>query len=347
MTHPASYLVGTWTIPASREPQQAGTWRLRLGDRPQAAEYERRATGVYYGAVEPGGKGALLLQNDLERSSMSRLTVGGDGSPSLSPRWSSGGAGGSFISFDPTGRYFAVANSDAGWSLFRNGPEPQLLTSRSHHGSGPHPRQAHSHPHCAVFSPDGAWLHAADMGTDDVLSFRFDAAAGTLGETVPAYQAAAGSGPRHLLYGERVAYLLNELANTLEVLAPQADGTFAQVQVTPTVPRAYGGESYAAHLGLSPGGRQVYVSNRGHDSIAIFDITSDGRVKARSWVPSGGSWPWHFLVTPDDCMIVANNQSDNVTVLAVDAYGGLTARGGLEIPCPVFVVPLPGPTAAD
>jgi hypothetical protein len=83
--------------------------------------------------------------------------------------------------------------------VFRNGTEPELIASLRNEGSGPHPRQRRSHPHCAIFTRDNAWIYAADMGSDEVLAFPFDADAGRVGDKIRAYRAAPGSGPRHVL----------------------------------------------------------------------------------------------------------------------------------------------------
>ncbi len=336
-SHDPAFVVGSWTFPDPVVPMATALYALRIDADTVITELSASAVAVYYGTVEPNGDSILLLHNDIDRSAMSRHRFGPDGSLVEQGRWSSGGNGGSYIAFDQSGRYFAVANSRTGWAVFRNGPTPELIASLANEGSGPHPRQAGSHPHCAIFTPDNAWIYATDMGSDEILAFPFDAETGRVGEKVRAYRAVPGSGPRHVLARRGLIYLLNELGNTLVVLQPEADGTLTEVQCVSTLPPAFGGDSHAAHLDMSRDGRHLYVSNRGHDSLVAFDMNIDGLVSARQWVPSGGRWPWFFTLTDDNRMIVANNLSHSVAVFEIDELGDLRAADQVTVPNPVFI----------
>jgi 6-phosphogluconolactonase len=103
------------------------------------------------------------------------------------------------------------------------------------------------------------------------------------------------------------------------VLSPEGDGTLAEVQSVSTLPADFTGDSHTAHLGMSRDGRHLYVSNRGHDSLTVYDVGAEGRLAPRQWAPSGGKWPWFFALTADRRMIVANNLSDAVTIFDIDA----------------------------
>ncbi len=339
-----TYLVGTWTFTDPDAPLGTACYELRIDGAPAVRELPASAVAVYYGAIEPGGASIFLLHNDIDRSAMSRQRFAPDGSLVEEGRWSSGGEGGSYIAFDPSGRYFAVANSGTGWAVFRNAAEPELIASLHNQGSGPHPRQARSHPHCAIFSPDNAWIYLADMGSDEVLSFPFDPGTGRVGEKVRAYRAAPGSGPRHVLARHGLVYLLNELGNTLAVLRPEAGGMLTEVQSVSTLPPGFTGDSHTAHLGMSQDGRHLYASNRGHDSLTVFDVGADGLVSPRQWAPSGGKWPWFFALTDDGRMIVANNLSDTITIFDVDARGELRAADQVTVRRPIYIAPF-GPEA--
>lgn len=336
--HNAQYLVGTWTFTNPSVPLDTGLYSLRLSDSPSIREWAPSAAAVYYGAVEPGGRSLLLLHNDIDRSAMSRQKLMADGSLVEEGRWSSGGLGGSYIDFDSSGRYFAVANARTGWAVFRNGTTPELIATVRNDGSGPHPRQSRSHPHCIIFSPDAAWLYAADMGSDEVLALPFDAQTGRVAEKVRAYRAPAGSGPRHLLYRGGLLYLLNELGNTLTVLQPQSRGTLTEVQSVSTLPPGFTGQSQTAHLALSRNGNSLYVSNRGHNSIARFELRPDGLVEPRQWTSSGGDWPWFFLISRNNRMLVANNLSDVICVFDLDAQGQLIPAAQFAVRRPVFIL---------
>ena len=141
MTAPGSsaYVVGTWTFTDPDVPLGTACYELRLDAAATVRQISASAAAVYYSAVEPGDRSILLLHNDIHRSAMSRHRFAADGSLVEEGRWSSGGQGGSYIAFDPSGRYFVVANAHTGWAVFRNGTEPELIASMRNEGSGPHP----------------------------------------------------------------------------------------------------------------------------------------------------------------------------------------------------------------
>lgn len=335
------FLVGTWTFTDPQVPLDTSLHVVRLQSDPPVAVVSDTAKAVYYGTVEPGGDTVLLLHNDIDRSGMSRHRLGPDGHLVEEGRWSSGGIGGSYITFDPTGRHFVVANAHTGWAVFENGPVPRLVASLHHSGSGPHPRQSKSHPHRAIFSPSGTWIYATDMGTDEVLAFPFDSSSSTVGPKVVAFRCEPGSGPRHVLAGHGLLYLLNELGNTLVVLQPQPDGTLIERQLLSTLPDGFSEFSHTAHLDLSRDGRHLYVSNRGHDSVMVVDVDADGLLANPRWTPSGGHWPWFFTFTSQGRMLVANNLSDIVAVFDIDGDGDLHPVHQVTVPRPVFVAEWP------
>lgn len=328
------YLVGTWTFTDPDCPLDTPLHTLVAG---APAAIAPGAMAVYYGAVDPGDGSVILLHNDLNRSAMSRQRLTREGTLVEEGRWSSGGAGGSFVAFDRTGDYFAVANARAGWAVFRDDPVPRRVASFDHEGRGPHPRQAKSHPHCIVFSEDNRWLYAVDMGADVVLALPFDARSGAVGEKRIAYHARPGSGPRHVLCREGLVYLLNELGNTLVVLRPGLDGGLREAQVIQTLPDGFAGDSHTAHLAADREGPFLYASNRGHDSIATFELGRDGLVFRRDWTPSGGKWPWFFAITPGRRMVVANNLSDSIEIFEIGQRGELTPVEKIDVPRPVFI----------
>ncbi len=335
--HNGQYIVGTWTFTNRDVPLDTGLYFLQLGHTAGIRKLAPSAAAVYYGTVEPGGHSLLLLHNDIDRSAMSRQRLTADGSVVEEGRWSGGGQGGSYISFDPSERYFAVANSMTGWAVFRNGATPELIATMRNEGNGPHPRQAQSHPHCIIFSPDNVWIYATDLGSDEVLAFPFDVNTGRVGDKVRAYRAIAGSGPRHVLFRGSLLYLLNELGSTLIVLRPESNGTLTELQSVSTLPPGFTGDNVTAHLALSRDVRYLYVSNRGHNSIALFEIGADGLVEPRQWTPSGGKWPWFLAIGHENKMIVANNLSDVICVFDIGAQGELNPSGQFAVRRPVYI----------
>lgn len=329
------YLIGTWTFTKVDEAQQTPLFALQSA---QLESLPTTAHAVYYGVREPHSNSFLLLHNDLDRSALSRQRLMPDGTLNEEGRWSSGGVGGSYIAFDQSGNYFAIANAHTGWAVFRNGEHPEQIAALIHHGSGPHPRQARSHPHCIQFSANNEWIYATDMGSDHVLSFPFEASSGYVGDKAIAWNAPAGAGPRHLLSHRSRVYLLNELNNTLVVLQPQDDGKFELLQTINTLPNDFTGNSHTAHLAVSPDGNALFASNRGHDSISRFSLDDTGMIKSTSWIATNGKWPWFFVVTAENGLLIANTLSDNITFLLPDHTDTYQISNRWNVACPVFLV---------
>nr|WP_281421895.1 beta-propeller fold lactonase family protein [Stakelama flava] len=340
------YLVGTWTFTEPDAAQQTPLFWLGVtyGTKWPGLSIERIASdaaAVYYGARDPAREGeALLLHNDASYSAMSRQLLSADGELCERARLSSGGIGGSYISFDATGRFFVVANAHTGWSVFRDSQMPQRIADFANIGSGPHPRQQRSHPHCAIFSAGNRTIYAADMGTDEVLSCDFDPTRGVVGSPRVAYRSAPGAGPRHLLTHRERIYLLNELGNTLVVLRETSAGELTEEQVVSTLPDNFAGDSHTAHLAMNADATALLASNRGHDTIVQLTLNSSGLVSARNWWPSGGHWPWFFDALENGDILVANALSDNIAMLSLNAKGDYIIASSISVPHPVFLMPL-------
>jgi 6-phosphogluconolactonase len=224
----------------------------------------------------------------------------------------------------------AVANYGSGSiALFRlDGDglpiEPPMV--RQNAGSGlVEDRQDGPHAHCVCFSPDQRWLYHVDLGTDQVLAYAFDPAAGTIGERSIAYQAPPGSGPRHLVFHPVLpfALLVSELASTLTVLQ-EDNGSLIERQTVATLPADFSGESLGGHVSLDNAGDRVYVTNRGHDSVAVFGWDTAGTLELLQHVPSGGASPRAFvLLEAERQLVLANEESGNVTAFHIHENGTL------------------------
>src|SRR5262249_40063158 len=152
---------------------------------------------------------------------------------------------------------------------------------------GPHRNQsgAGPHPHCVAFDPSGRFLVASDRGTDRILIYRLDPSTGKLAPNDPAFAATRrGAGPRHLAFhpSKPLAYVCDELDSTVTAYNWSAErGEFKAIQVIPSVPDTFMGNNEPAELEVAPSGNLLYVSNRGHDSIAMFSIdATSGRLTA-------------------------------------------------------------------
>lgn len=241
-----------------------------------------------------------------------------------------------------------VANYGSGdvgaYALGPDGTIGDLVGHHRHVGSGPHPRQEGAHAHCIVPSPDGRWVYAVDLGTDRVVRYdtsRFDRHGET---TFP-----AGSGPRHLAFHPTLptAYVVGELDCT--VVAAHVDERTGDlrpgpavptVPTVPTRPADVVTGSTAAAVVVHPHGHRVYVSTRGHDTIATFDVDpTDGTLEPRSVVASGGRTPRHIALHPSGDVLYAAHQ-DSDTIVAFELVDGAPARGRVvaEVPRPVCLV---------
>lgn len=182
---------------------------------------------------------------------------------------------------------------------------PGLL--RLHHGSSVHPtRQASAHAHCIIPTPDGKYLLAADLGLDKIFVYTKDLIANT---DIPM---PAGCGPRHLVFHDdgKHVFCANELDSTVSVLRYR-DGELKLLSTASTLPEDFMGSNTAGAIRCL--GDRVYVSNRGHDSVA--ELAFDGvTLKLLRLIPTQGSCPRDLLVFRD-LLICANQLSNDVTFI--------------------------------
>lgn len=251
-----------------------------------------------------------------------------------------GGKNGVHLAVDPTNRFLVLSNYSTGTvALLPINPDGSLAP-RSDLASlpgepGPHrTEQAISHPHHNPFDPRGRFVLVPDKGLDRIFVFRLDPARGTLvANDPPSVASRAGAGPRHVDFhpSQPYAYVINELDSTITTYRYDADrGTLGPVQVVPTLPPTFTGNSITAEIAVAPSGRFVYGSNRGHDSIAIFAIDqATGTLAAVGWEPTRGSEPRFFgLDPPGSTLYAANMNSDIIVAFRVDQMTGtLTPTG--------------------
>jgi 6-phosphogluconolactonase len=201
-------------------------------------------------------------------------------------------------------------------------------------------RQEGPHAHSINLDTANRFAFAADLGLDQVLLYRFDAAAGTLTpHDPPSVSTAPGAGPRHFAFhpSGRFAYVINELDSTVTAFRYEADaGTLSEIQVITTLPEGFSGENYPAEVVAHPSGRFLYGSNRGHDSIAIFSIDEgSGRLTAVGHQSSGGKGPRNFnLDLSGAWMIVGNQSTNNALIMRVDGERGTLTPTGQELQAP-------------
>jgi len=254
-----------------------------------------------------------------------------------------------YVALDPAERALAFAeytNAEAG--VFDLNPDGSIADTPPatvrHTGSGPDPqRQAKAHAHCAEFSPDGLHLCVADLGIDQVKVYDFPARSGGLKEkTALTITCAGGAGPRHILFhpNRKTAYLLHELNNTISSFIYTGDA-FAHVQTLSTLPAGFAEYSKASAIKFSPDGRRLFGSNRGHDSIAAYDIDPEtGRMTLLAISLLTGKSPRDFEFMPGGRFVLLGHENSNE--LMSYAYERSTGRlfpahGPFPMHRPVYV----------
>lgn len=271
------------------------------------------------------------------------------GTLALLNRRGTGGASPCHVSVHPSGRMALVANyAGGGVAAFQLEADGRLDARTGlirHEGKGKDPdRQEGPHAHCFLPHPSGRWALAADLGLDRVLAYRIDLSGSALEPGPAPAVLPAGTGPRHLAFHPdgRIAYLVNELEPRLSVFDfDDVSGRLRWIQDAPLLPEGAAGRSYGAEVQVHPSGRFLYVSNRGHDSVAVFALDESGRASPSGHVPSGGRFPRHFgMDASGSFLAVANQKSGSLAVFRIDpATGALAGAGGdLAIASPVCAV---------
>ena len=266
-------------------------------------------------------------------------------------RQATGGGEPCHLCVDPSGTFLLVANHENGSvAVFpiddggRLGPATDL---RQHVGSGPGPTQQGPHAHHVTFDPAGRRVLVTDKGIDQVVVYRLDTTAGKLLPNEPASgRIHAGAAPRHLAFGAsgRFAYVNGEADLTLAACSYDQDsGTLLELHCLSTVPDGSSDSGWStAEVAVSPSGAFVYVSNRGHDSIASFRIDAEtGRISTVGHVSSGGRTPRNFAIDPSGARLYAANQdSDTIVHFDVDQRTGALEPNGdvTSIGAPVCVL---------
>jgi 6-phosphogluconolactonase len=279
--------------------------------------------------------------------------VGRTGELKLLNRQSAEGTAACYVDVDKTGKAVLVANYGSGTvaalPIKADGSLGEPASFIQHRGSSVNPqRQKEPHAHCIVVSPDNRYAFGADLGTDHIFCYKLEPAVSKLTPNNPPFaRSPAGAGPRHLTFhpnGKR-AYAINELLNSVTVFDYDADsGTLSEKQTISTLPDGFQGTSYCADVKVTPDGRYLYGTNRGHDSIAAYKIGADGRLSLIAIQPSLGKGPQNLAITPDGpWLLCANMPGNNVAAFRIDPKTGRLTSAGEPVkqPSPSCIMLLP------
>ncbi len=221
------------------------------------------------------------------------------------------------LRLDGTGKWLVATNYGTGsagvYPIQDDGSLGEMSDFVQHQGKGPNTaRQEGPHAHSSIFTPDNRFMIIADLGIDQLVIYEFNSSTGKL-NLHASIKTKPGAGPRHLTFhpNSKWMYAANELDNTVTLYDyDAAKGTLTEKQSIPTVPQD-SPESTVADIHISEANKQLYVSNRGHDSIAIYDINSDGTLKLILIKSSGGKIPRNFALAPNGKFLLAANQKSN------------------------------------
>jgi len=309
-------------------------------------------------AVDPRGR-FLFAVNQLEdfdgqpTGTLSAFALEGpDGSLRFLNRQPTRGTRPCHVSVDRRGRFALVSNYGSGslsvLPIRRGGELGPAVEFVQHHGSGEDKvRQRGPHVHSISLVHGDRHALVADLGLDRLLMYRFGRLRGRLMPLDrPWLVPRRGAGPRHLaLHPDgRRAYLADELDSTVIVVEYGRDGSLRALQTCSTLPEGEGGGGTAADIRLHPSGKFLYVSNRGHDSIAVFAVEpGSGLLRPLGHEATQGRRPRGLAVDPSGrFLFVANQDSDTVVGFRIEADTGRLRPTGqvLDVPSPACVLPV-------
>lgn len=276
-----------------------------------------------------------------------------------------GGGGPCHVSVNRTGKYAIVANYGGGSSaVFRlkEGSLDERSDFRQHEGKSVNKdRQGEPHAHCAMFNGDGEdeYAYVVDLGLDKVFSYKLDPTKGGLTPTEPAFvKLPDGCGPRHIAFNPKAgkAYVCGELDSTLITLRRYGRGGLLEMYGTGGLParkdavvstlpddvaKDVRAKNSTAEVLVHPDGGHVLVSNRGHDSLAIFKVNAD-RTTAAGHITSAGDrkirTPRNFNIDPTGKWILIASQAGGTVEVAEWSDGNAKLTGAsVKLDKPVCV----------
>ena len=268
------------------------------GELAQINAVSSRGKGPAHGSVHPSGKFAFVANY-------------GTGNVAVLPVQANGGLGEAVDVQQDDGPHGAARPAEG---------SPGNFSISDHDGP---------HAHMVASDPTGRFAIVNDLGLDRTFVWKLDSATGKLTANDPPFipAASAGAGPRHFAFhpNGRVFYNLYEEASQLVVYDWNPETAAATLKQKVTTVPGYSGTNFTSELVVTHDGRFIYVGNRLHNTIGIFAIAADGRVRwiGEEW--TRGDYPRNIALDPTgNFMVACNHRSDQATVFRVDrATGGL------------------------
>lgn len=291
---------------------------------------------------------------DTNEGTVSAFAVKPNGQLELLNTVPSGGAGPTYVSIHPSGRFLLVANyfggcvavlpvlpdgylGEASDVKHDDGVLGPAMATNAPRGSFAFSGHDHTHAHMIQADPAGRFVLHVDLGLDRIFLWKFDDQQGILAPNEPpAVALPPGDGPRHFHFhpNGRWLYSIQEEGSTIVLFDYEAEtGKLAARQTVSTLPPGFSGSNFCSEILVSPDGRFAYAGNRLHDSIGIFSIGEDGRLTFIEEEWTRGNYPRSFSFDPTARFLFCCNQrADNVTVFEVDRQTGLLSFTGHYAP---------------
>lgn len=321
--------------------------------KPQLIE---KADAPSYFVINPDGK-RLYTTNFRGAGGISAYRIDPKtGALTLINRISGNGASTTYVGLDQSGRFALAANFERGHiAAFRINDDGSLGERTAydiHTGSSVNPaRQSRTYPHCIITDPTNKFALIPDLGLDKLFVYRFSDRDGTLIANDPPFVSVKpGAGPRHVRFhpNQKWAYLINEMGSLVNGYTWDAgSGKPTEFQSISSLPANFTGENNSAEIEVHPTGKFLYVTNRGHDSIAAFSIDQmTGKLALIQHVPSQGRIPRNFAFDPTGkWMLCTNQESNSAVVFRIDQETGKLTQVGPSIeilaPCCERFLPVP------
>lgn len=308
------------------------------------------AKSASYVALSPDAK-FLYATAEAAEGAVAAYAVEGDKLRLLNTE-ASKGKGPTHLAVDAARKNLVVVNYGSGSTtalpIKADGSLAASTSSLQHVGSGPNTaRQSGPHAHGVYFHPKNGRAYVADLGTDDIFIYKFDAEKGVLTPNKPkSGRVAAGAGPRHLAFhpNGKFAYVNNEMALTVTAFSVERNGGLKEFQTLDTLPAGADKKGVStAEIFVRPDGKTLYVSNRGHDSLAVYAIAQDGKLTLLQHVLGTPATPRGFGLSADGRWLVcAGQKSGTLNAYKIGRDGKLTdTKQSVEAPAAAAIVFVP------
>lgn len=329
------FLIGTYTLKDSK-----GIYKVTLDtDAGKVTDVSLAVPSQKPAYLQVGpNKQVFAVKQDGDQAGVASYDLNGDEAKTLSTILATGPAP-AYVGLDEKRHLLYSANyHTANVEVFKIDQEGKLTQTDkvTHQGeTGPEPEQEAPHVHYADLTPDQR-LIVCDLGMDLIVVYNVS----DDGKLTAAsrYKFEPGFGTRHLIFhpNGQYVYVLGELSSKLAVLKYNAaDASFTHLQTIKTIPADWTAHNGAAAIRMSKDGKFIYTSNRGENTIAVFEVQPDFTVKHIQSISTEGDFPRDFNLSADESYLLASNQNtDNLTLYKRDADNGKLTLLQKDIACP-------------